>query len=42
MLGDRQMIARIKVQQIDEAQLLGAIRHDNVEILIDLFCTVNQ
>jgi hypothetical protein len=42
MLGDREMIARLKVQRIEEAWLLGAIRNDKVEVLIVPFHTVNQ
>jgi hypothetical protein len=41
-LGDREMITRLKVRQIDEVQFLGAMRNDDVEVRIASFCTINQ
>lgn len=40
-LGRCWTIARLKIQQIDEAQLLSAIRNDEIEILVAWFGTVH-
>jgi hypothetical protein len=40
--GDREIMARLKVQQIDEVQLLGAVRNDDAEGLIGSFCTADE
>jgi hypothetical protein len=42
VFGNPQMVARLKVQQIDEAEPLGTVCNSDVEALASSLCTADQ